>query len=127
MRFSDGWTYKTLYLSCLEAKDTVQSLWETLVSTVAEGYNGFHARFSKFAGKIFRLRLHRSTFNRDSTFRYFSFHNAIVIFNAQLRFQLSTAIQSFNAQLRFQLSTAIQSFNAKLRFQLSTAIQIFNA
>ena len=28
MRFCDS---RTLYLSCLEAKDTAQSLWETLV------------------------------------------------------------------------------------------------
>ena len=32
MRFCDSRTYKALYLSCLQAKDTAQSLWETLVS-----------------------------------------------------------------------------------------------
>ena len=32
MRVCDSWTYKALYLSCLGAKDTIQSLWETLVS-----------------------------------------------------------------------------------------------
>ena len=32
MRFCDSRTYKALYLSCLGAKDTTQTLWETLVS-----------------------------------------------------------------------------------------------
>ena len=32
MRVCDSGTYKALYLSCLGAKDTTQSLWETLVS-----------------------------------------------------------------------------------------------
>ena len=32
MRVCDSRTYKALYLSCLEAKDTAQSLWETLAS-----------------------------------------------------------------------------------------------
>ena len=32
MRVCDSQTYKALYLSCLGAKDTTQSLWETLVS-----------------------------------------------------------------------------------------------
>ena len=32
MRVCDSRTYKTLYLSCLGAKDITQSLWETLVS-----------------------------------------------------------------------------------------------
>ena len=69
-------------------------------TTIAEGYNGFHARFSKFTGKIF---------------------------DCDCNVQLSTAIQFFNAQLRFQLSTAIQFFNAQVRFRLSTTIQFFNS
>ena len=32
MQFCHSRTYKALYLSCLEAKDTAQSLWEMLVS-----------------------------------------------------------------------------------------------
>ena len=32
MRVCDSRTYKALYLSCLGAKDTTQSFWETLVS-----------------------------------------------------------------------------------------------
>ena len=32
MQVCDSGTYKALYLSCLGAKDTTQSLWETLVS-----------------------------------------------------------------------------------------------
>ena len=31
MRVCDSRTYKALYLSCLEAKDTAQSLWKMLV------------------------------------------------------------------------------------------------
>ena len=103
---------------------------------VAEGYNGFHARFSKFTGKIFDLRLQRSTFNRDSTFRYFSFHNAIVIFNAQLCavptfnrdsvFQRSTAIPTFNRDSVFQRSSAIPTFNHDSVFQLSSVNATFN-
>jgi len=34
MRVCDSRTYKALYLSCLGAKDTTQSLWEMLVSLV---------------------------------------------------------------------------------------------
>ena len=107
-----------------------------VLSTVAEGYNGFQPHFSKFAGEIFdcdcnvQLSTAIQLFNTDSLFqlpqrnRYFQRSTAIETFNhdsdfnAQLRFQLSTTIQSFNAQLRSQLSTVIQFFKAQVRLKL---------
>ena len=57
-----------------------------------------------------------------SAIRYFCFQNSITIFNAQLRFRLSTTIRLFNAQLRLQLST----FICDSTFQRSAAIPTFN-
>ena len=70
------------------------------LSTVAEGYNGFHARFSKFTGKIFYC---------------------------DCNVPLSTAIQLFviSAPQRnryFQRSTAVPTFNRDSVFQRSAAI-----
>ena len=117
---------------------------------VAEGCNGFHARFSKSTWEIFnsdcnvQLSTAIQLFNSNSLFqlpqpsRYFQRSTAIEtfnhdrrIFNAQLRFKLSTVIttmiQLINAQVRLQLSTAIRLFNAQLdsnfqvRFAFSTS------
>ena len=106
-----------------------------LIFMVVEGYNGFHARFSKFTGEIFgcdcnvQLSTAIQLFNSDSVFQR---STAIATFNRDSVFQRSTAIatfnrdSTFNAQLRLQLPTAIPTFNRdsnfQPRFRLSTAI-----
>ena len=100
-----------------------------MADTVAEGYNGFHARFSKFTGKIFgcdcnfqlSTAIQLFVISASTTQSLFSTLNCGS--NFQPQFSFSTLSCDSNAQLRFQLSTAIQFFNAQVRLQLSTAIQ----
>ena len=83
------------------------------------GIMGFMHAFWNLQGKFstaIAMFNFQPQFSSSTVIRYFSFHNAIVIFNAQLRLKLSTGIQFFNVQLRFQLSTAIQLFNFQPRF-----------
>ena len=68
---------------------------------------GFTRAFRNLQGK-FSTAIATFHFQPRFNFSLFLLHNAIVIFNAQLRFQLSTAIQFFNAQLRFQVRFAFQ-------------------
>ena len=108
----------------------------TMKPTVAEGYNGSHARFSKFTGEIFdsdcNVQL-QPRFNFSTAIRCFSFHNRVDIFNTQLRLKLSTAIVRFstlncdsNFQLRFSFSTLNFDSNFHPRFQLPTVILTSN-
>ena len=107
-------------------------------ATVAEGYNGFHARFSKCTGEIsdcdcnIQLSTAIQLFNSDSSFwlptRNCRFQRLTTIstFNRDSVFQCSTAIAIFNRDSVFQRSTAIPTFshdsNFQLRFQFSTMI-----
>ena len=98
------------------------SAGERVVSTtVAEGYNGFHACFSKFTGEIF-----------DSDFNV-QLSTAIQLFNSDSLFQLpqpsryfqcSTVIETFNRDSDFQCSTVIPTFNRDSVFQRPTAIAL---
>ena len=106
-------------------------------ATVAEGYNGFHARFSKCTGEIsdcdcnVQLSTAIQLFNSDSSFwlptRNHCFQRlTISTFNRDSGFQHSTAIPTFSRNSVFQRSTAIPTFshhsNFQPRFQLSTMI-----
>ena len=89
-----------------------------VLSTVAEGYNGFQPHFSN-AGEIFdcdcnvQLSTAIQLFNTDS------------LFQLPQRNQRSTAIETFNRDSDFQRSTAIATFNRDSVFQGSTAIPTF--
>ena len=122
--------------------------WHQLGLTVAEGYNGFHARFSKFTGKIFdcdcNVQLSTaiqlfvisasttqslfSTLNCGSNFQpRFSFSTLKCDSNFQPRFSFSTLKCDSNFQPRFSFSTLKCECNFQLRLELLTAIQLFNA
>ena len=117
-------------------------------TTVAEGYNGFHARFSKFTAKIFdcdyNIQLSTaiqlfvisasttqslfSTLNCGCNFQpRFSFSTLSCDSNFQPRFSFSTLKCDSNFQPRFSFSTLKCECNFQLRLELSTAIQLFNA
>ena len=103
---------------------------------VAEGYNGFHVCFSKFAGEIFdcdcnvQLSTAIQLFNSDSLFqlpqcnRYFQHSTAIPTFNRDSVFQRSTVIPTFNCNSVFQRSTVIATFNCDFNFQVRFAFSM---
>ena len=107
-----------------------------MLHMVAEGYNGFHARFSKFAGEIFdcdcnvQLSTAIQLFNSDSLFQlpqrnhYFQHSTAIPTFNRDSVFQCSTAIPTFNHDSVFQRSTVIATFNCDSNFQVRFAFSM---
>ena len=96
-------------------------------STVVEGYNGFHARFSKLPRENFNCdyNVQLSTaiqfFNCDSTFQ-----QRFVISASKNSIAIFTASSTFNRNSVFQLSTAILTFNRDSTLQHSTAIATFN-
>ena len=103
-------------------------------STVAEGYNGFHARFSKFTGKIFNCdcdvqlstAIQLFVISASTTQSLFSTLNCGSNFQPRFSFQRSAAIPTFNRDSVFQRSSAIPTFNHDSVFQLSSANVTFN-
>ena len=114
LSLSSHWYYTGNVTSLCKINSRDLSVGETTVCTnkcfgmVAEGYNGFQPRFSKFSGEIFdcncnvQLSTMIQLFNTDSLFQ-------LPLRNCY--FQRSTAIPTFNRDSAFQRSTAVPTFN----------------
>ena len=109
---------------------------------VAEGYNGFHARFSKFVGEIFdcncnvQLSTAIQLFNSDSLFqlpqpsRYFQNWVAVESWNCSWMLESQLSVEKLNCGWKLESQLSVETLNCnsnfQLRFQLSTAIPTFS-